>query len=966
MKLFKQLIAEPNERKSKMLNLKKNLILQSQKIIDDTLKNKIKFDRDEIFKISLPSFLKPEKYRDIKDITLISLYLVQMKKFMKLFSDDFNSVEDPFHYEQLKRISNTIIYDKFEKNRVVVKFGEEGKKFFLILKGEVQVILPTKKNVQMHQREFKRYLFLLYIYKEYEMLKLVIKDNKLNQQNGMFNASQYFFSDENMNTIANININIKDKPTTRIEENKKVTSNYNNNGFKSGFDKVEKKKSLINKSNENNNNDKNNRFKDFEKVKTLRKFMKYYLTPEELSFYDKTKNVNLKEADNGIHVTPIDYIFRISDFTNLKVNIPLNENSTDDDFFINDDSISNYFIYEYKKLTELQTGDSFGDLALTGNNIKRTATIISIEECHFACLTRELYAAFIEKGNERIRNNKINYLLSINILKSFPKFILEKKLFNHFAFKNFSKDKFLLKTNEINNDIIFLKDGVLEVSFNGNLGSLNNLINFFYKEFINLANKKEKEELDENIVKNVKLMEEQNHKIESIFQRDVNEDFSYILFLVNAPSIFGFRETEKKKTKLVMNQKKRVKEKAYVYYSNISVKCHTAKGEYIYIDKNIFYKHIYGTDALVQEETKNYVLDYLKKIMKRLMNIRYTKIWNLFLSNGLDKTINPNINVEKMQQTEDIYNIVNKLLLVLKEGQVFVNEISRYMNNYFENAQKMNKSQKQIIKIINQRYESDKLKKIIGQKQVKDGKADKNIEYNLNKLKINSTNLKNSISINNYSLNKNETEKTNKIIRHKSIIREKFLQNKESINKSINDYNYKHLNTKKQKKYRSFSAKVLTNTNISNKDLKPNSSSKNFNMKGSTFLHKAKNYSSMRKQTSMLSSVDSYVRRRIKGYNFPTPKMDNLSMAENNKYNELTLLGGNIFKNFLKKLNLSRNSPNSTRNICYNSYFNYLKKNKEKYEKERKNYIIKSTRILFTKTKNLDKIVRRKRLNSAL
>ena len=112
---------------------------------------------------------------------------------MKLFSDDFNSVEDPFHYEQLKRISNTIIYDKFEKNRVVVKFGEEGKKFFLILKGEVQVILPTKKNVQMHQREFKRYLFLLYIYKEYEMLKLVIKDNKLNQQNGMFNASQYFF-----------------------------------------------------------------------------------------------------------------------------------------------------------------------------------------------------------------------------------------------------------------------------------------------------------------------------------------------------------------------------------------------------------------------------------------------------------------------------------------------------------------------------------------------------------------------------------------------------------------------------------------------------------------------------------------------------------------------------------------------------------------------------------------------------
>ena len=94
--------------------------------------------------------------------------------------------------------------------------------------------------------------------------------------------------------------------------------------------------------------------------------------------------------------------------------------------------------------------------------------------------------------------------------------------------------------------------------------------------------------------------------------------------------------------------------------------------------------------------------------------------------------------------------------------------------------------------------------------------------------------------------------------------------------------------------------------------------------------------------------------------------MDNLSLVENNKYNEVTMLGGNKFKNFIKKLNLSRNSPNSSRNICYNSHFNYLKKSQEKYEKERVNYVIKSTRILFTKTKNLDKIVRRKRLHSAL
>ena len=163
MKLFKELFVEPSESKTKVFNLRKNLIAQSQKLIDDSLKNKIKIDKDEIFKISLPSFLKPEKNRDVKDIALISLYLSLMKKFMKLFSDDFNSVEDPFHFEQLKRISNTIMYNKFEKNRIVVKCGEEGKKFFLILKGEVQVILPTKKSVSMRQREYKRYGTAIYI-----------------------------------------------------------------------------------------------------------------------------------------------------------------------------------------------------------------------------------------------------------------------------------------------------------------------------------------------------------------------------------------------------------------------------------------------------------------------------------------------------------------------------------------------------------------------------------------------------------------------------------------------------------------------------------------------------------------------------------------------------------------------------------------------------------------------------------
>ena len=963
--LYQDLVQESIERKSKMTTLRKNLVRQSQQLIDDTLKNKATLDKDGLFKLSLPSFLKNIKQKDIKDITLISLYLVQMKKFMKLFGEDFTSVKDTFYFEQLKRISSTIIYDKFSKNRIVVKFGDEGKKFFLILKGEVQVILPTKKNVVMQQREFKRYLLLLYIYKEYEMLKLVIKDNKITDSNMNFNPSNLFFPGENSNTsnTNTISANNNNVSNNISEEDNKVNNNYyyGYKDFKLGFNR---RKSIMTNKNSikiGENNNEKSKLKEIKRIKLLKKLMNYYLNPEEIAYYEKTKNINLKEVDDGIYITPVNYITRITDYSNFNIKVYSNENDPDSDFSVNDDLRANYFIYEYKKLIELQTGDIFGDLALTGNNIKRTASIVSIDECHFACLTRELYSAFIEKGNERIRNNKINYLLSINILKSFPRFILEKKLFNHFAFKNFIRDKYLLKTNEISNDIIFLKDGIFEVSFTGKLGDLTKLINLFYNEYNFLANKREREELDENIINNVKLMEHQKHKIESIFQRFINDEFSYILFLVNAPSIFGFRETESRKTKIIIDEKKQTKEKIYVYHSNICVKCHSSKGEYIYIDKNIFYKHIYGTDSLVQEETKSYVLDFLRKIMKRLLNIRYIKLWNLFLTIGVDKNLNSSVNFEKMQHNEDIYKTVNKLLEVLKEGQLYSNEISKYMSNYFETTKKLTQNQKQLIKLVNENYQKDKLKKLLALSKRKEKKISKNIEYNTNGYRINSTNIKNAMYPHLNTNNKNETEKNNQNI---SIIKNKIFQEKETSNKSLNDYNFKSIKIKNTRKYRSSSARTTLNTNPRNRLILKNKVWKNVNNKNYIILNKSKKVSSIRRQTSALSTANSYVNRKPLVKNSSEPRIENISKGEITKCNEYSLLKNNLKISDFKKFCFSANRPNSSKALYYYNYFNYSKKRKEKYEKERIKYIIKNTRILFTKTKNLDKIVRIKRVNS--
>ena len=184
--LFKELLEESVERNSKIRGLRKNLIRQSNQLIEDSLKGKFTIDKDELLKLSLPSFLKSSKEKEIKDIILISLYLVQMKQFLKIFGDDILTIKDNDFNEQLKKIASKILYQKYNKHRLVVRYGEQGYKFFLLLKGEVQIILPYRKNVFISLKEFKRYLLLLYIYREFEILKLVIKENRMNHKISLF------------------------------------------------------------------------------------------------------------------------------------------------------------------------------------------------------------------------------------------------------------------------------------------------------------------------------------------------------------------------------------------------------------------------------------------------------------------------------------------------------------------------------------------------------------------------------------------------------------------------------------------------------------------------------------------------------------------------------------------------------------------------------------------------------------
>ena len=348
--------------------------------------------------------------------------------------------------------------------------------------------------------------------------------------------------------------------------------------------------------------------------------------------------------------------------------------------------------------------------------------------------------------------------------------------------------------------------------------------------------------------------------------------------------------------------------------------------------------------------------------MKRLLNIRYIKLWNFFLSVGIDKDIQSSINLKKMEKTENIYEIVNKLLLVIKEGQVHSDQISLFLNNYFETLRKKNKINS--IKIITQNYQTEKFKKIILSKQKNNKKKYIKLYFNVDKYQISS---KNSLNILNTFMNVNKND--NEIISNNKPVTKLKEKMKELFdNKSSNNFSEKTMKIKLRSIVSSYSLSNDTFRSPNNREKLKSKNIININNKNN-YLNLRKNRRNfiLTRSTSVPNKGYSCLNRRIIVSSYPNSRLNSISTLESNKNNN-----NNFFatKNIFNKIDFNNvcssiNCYNTTKPRYNPNNFDFLKKRKEKYIKGRNKYIIKNTRILFTKSKIIDKYIRLKRVNSA-
>ena len=606
-------------------------IINAFKLNEEAFLKKYFCDRDTLFNICLPSFKK--LFREKADIKFISLYLSNLKKFITLLKnineENTNNATQKQNINQkdkylklLKYVSEHVSYEPFSSKRLVMRYGELGSKFYIILHGVVSILIPIRVNLQMTFFEFSKYIANLLLYKEFELAKIAMRENKhvfrldLPDMKYIINYFNKNNDEEDDSYIAKNRAPLSILKVIRSEKSIQAT-------------RIVHKMSRYFKDNTNNSNTNNLEDKSIEEDKALEaeyvqkieKFLKLCLPKEKYKLLEEIRTQRPElEKDDGTELSSETYINRLKIYkynldnnTNqespkeklIKKNqaarriarsktslVNLNKDNmqeSHENYLLNNNKNSVY-IYEYQEIIQLETGDMFGDTALGSATSKRTATIIAATDCHFGCLNKDIYN-YIKFSNDKNRRNNINYICRTRIFKSLKYKTIEEKYINYFAFKNCVKDEDLVKYGEINHNIIIIKSGKFEINIKGGINNIFDLINEYKKNFL----QSKEFGLSDNLVRKIMKLNANKNKIQKLlgtnYSRNIDEkinDNIYKLFLINSSSIFGFRENEKK-------QKDN-------YISFFEIKCTSSEGEYILLDKKIFYRQMYSTDFKVKEE----------------------------------------------------------------------------------------------------------------------------------------------------------------------------------------------------------------------------------------------------------------------------------------------------------------------------------------------------------------------------
>ena len=467
-------------------------------------------------------FILNKKKRTNEELIIIKTFLSTMKYLSSMISI----------IDTDKILFSLSVYLKMErknKDSVLFRYGNKGTKFYILLSGQVTILLLKETKVQITFLRYIQHLFLLKMMKEDELVKKTIVANYKNKYH-LDERTFDMFYDKIVKYQKNHNKNKKNEELNELEfeeESNEESEIISERGGKNKKDKdLGPKKTLqLNYLCSNFNerlNSKNYKIDedDFKledksiiddkrrSVGLLTPSRPSLLQPTKLPSYHNLNSSNigspLFNKDDEVKKLLSFYMHlkeALHNFKRIKISVSdyIRDTYIDSNYckVIKEDPDNKkeqYIIYLYYEIVQKNKGDTFGELALQHEDSKRTATILTNTDCILGYLSKNDYETCLSEIELKRRKNEVNFIMSFSIFDQMNWISFENKYFNYFKREYYYQGEKILKQGMPINKIYFIMDGQFEITSSLSIANLYKIIrqktNYsFQKMKIRLRNK---------------------------------------------------------------------------------------------------------------------------------------------------------------------------------------------------------------------------------------------------------------------------------------------------------------------------------------------------------------------------------------------------------------------------------------------------------------------------------------------
>ena len=526
------------------------------------------------------NYILAKSKKSENDILILKLFLCSMN-FLSSLKGNLNIDK------LLNSLSTHLKLEKKNKNTLIFHQGNNGNKFYIILEGEVSVLIP-KEDENKIEISFKRYflhLMLLKMLKEDELVKRIININtKIKYHFDDRDFDIYFeriveFVNKYMSDMINQKKKIEDERDKIIREIKENNQNLfikknsvvaNNNFYfnqKNMNGIIDFKNSII-EMNINNilnskrkttknldlQNNLSSKFSQLKKEEEEEKEEKKEVTKEEEEKENEEKEKEeeeeeIQKVEKLYNYTDIDIPFFDSNdikdilfyYILLKQKIDSKPKTITVSEYIRNtyidspfhvqlksdkfDKKGEYVLLKYIEIKRKKSGESFGELALQKEDNNRTGTIITLTDCHLGVLSRNDYTAYLRDFDAKKRKLDINFMMSFSIFNKMNLTVFENRFFNFFKKETFFQGKNIIIQDQKVDKVFFIAEGQFEIMTNLSLLKIYSLLNHKIKREIDNEKMKKKFPKDEY---NLRLYISQHRDILGLDDCCYGNDTSFI------------------------------------------------------------------------------------------------------------------------------------------------------------------------------------------------------------------------------------------------------------------------------------------------------------------------------------------------------------------------------------------------------------------------------------------------------